>query len=896
MALQNRSLITAFWNADGLRRDIAEVIDYLNETSVDIMFICETHLTPNNTFRVQNYTVYRRDRPDRPGGGVAIIIKNSLQHALLPNPQLTHLEAIGIHLELGNNEYLHLYSCYRSPTTPFVNEDFDLLLETEHPTVLLGDFNAKHSDWSCRATNDAGRRLFEYKHRHPNIQVHPPNIPTHYPFNPNHRPDILDMAITNEINAHLELVVSERFNSDHWPVECAISRINLLNYEIPRNSIDWQLYAVQLSRTVTSFPVLNSKRDIDVEIQSFINDVKDALRHASRPITDPNENYQVLPQRIRLLIQEKNRVRRRFQRTRDPILGRLKNRLQSQVHEEISQLKQDRWTQKIQSLQTEDNSLWRLQKVLRNPYKPLSPIHGTQGVKYTNADKAEAFADSLEAQCKPVYDDADLNHIERIHRIVIRDLNDETDNDDLNSASPSEVRQILKDLKANKAPGHDEIPNKALKSLHNVGVARLTNIFNAAMRISYFPTTWKKADVVLIPKSGKNPLFPENYRPISLLPTIGKVFEKIILNRLQPALAGHIPNEQFAFRAAHSTEHQTLRVAEFITKAFNERAYAGAIFLDVSKAFDKVWHQGLLFKLKNMDCPRYLLKLIQSFLSNREFRIKLKTLPPTFSTPRPIEAGVPQGSVLSPLLYIAYTADFPSTVRTELALFADDTAVMTKNTSARFAVHRLQAAATAMEEWFSTWRIQVNTEKSKVVLFCQHKSVPDLPNITMFGSDMPYSDQVKYLGLTYDKKLTWKPHIRQVRDKAKGCLRSLRPMLSYNSTLNSSNKLLLYLTIIRPAITYGCTTWGYAAKTYIADLQRIQNIALRQVLSAPWYIRNTILHRDLKTPTLLEYMISHAEKFYDNVVGHPNPLISDLGSYNPADFSVKTPKHLLLNN
>ena len=196
----------------------------------------------------------------------------------------------------------------------------------------------------------------------------------------------------------------------------------------------------------------------------------------------------------------------------------------------------------------------------------------------------------------------------------------------------------------------------------------------------------------MIKKPGKPPTEKESYRPISLLPVIAKLLEKILLKRIKPYV--DIPNFQFGFRTNHSTVEQIHRVVTNIERALEERKYCAAIFIDVAQAFDKVWHDGLIYKIKRA-FPGNLCKLLESYLCERTFRVNHEEARSDF---HPILAGVPQGSVLGPLLYLLYTADIPTTAETETATFADDTAITAVSESQQIATECLQQAINRVDE------------------------------------------------------------------------------------------------------------------------------------------------------------------------------------------------------
>jgi hypothetical protein len=232
------------------------------------------------------------------------------------------------------------------------------------------------------------------------------------------------------------------------------------------------------------------------------------------------------------------------------------------------------------------------------------------------------------------------------------------DNSPPERVGPCDLQKLINSLKFKKACGIDGIPNECLRHLPRRPLVHLTQLFNHCIRLSQFPNSWKEAKIITLPKPGKDPKLPQNLCPISLLSTTGKLFEKVILRIIQR----HIEERglhnacQFGFRACHSTTLQCMRLTDHVTPNFNNNLSTAAVFLDIEKAFDTTWHPGLLYKLSELEFPTNLIKLISSFLSHRKLRVSVED---EMSTAREMQAGVPQGSVLSPTLYNIYINDTP---------------------------------------------------------------------------------------------------------------------------------------------------------------------------------------------------------------------------------------------
>jgi len=294
-----------------------------------------------------------------------------------------------------------------------------------------------------------------------------------------------------------------------------------------------------------------------------------------------------------------------------------------------------------------------------------------------------------------------------------------------------------------------------LQELPQEGILQLLHIFNAVIRCSYWPEKFKLAQIIMVPKPGKGPTDVTSYRPKSLLSTISKILEKLFSQHISTAINPNIwiPEHQFGFRKAHSTIQQCHRITHTIQTALEHKQYCTAAFLDFSQAFDKVWHPGLLYKIKQL-LPISYFPLLTSYLQDRTYVTKVNTAK---SSVHPIKSGVPQGSILGPVLYTIYTSDMPTSRHTMLSTFADYTAIVAVNRSPNMASQHLQDHLYSMGAWLSKWKIKINHAKSKHVTFTNRTE--QCPPIFIDQHQIPQGKTVKYLGMHLDSKLTWREHI-----------------------------------------------------------------------------------------------------------------------------------------
>jgi retron-type reverse transcriptase len=885
-----RSLQIAFFNANGLRGSRNELETFADDHDLDLILVGETKLQAGVADpKIRGFVLYRSDRDRGPGGGTAIYVRNATPHYQITLPVLQSLEATAVRVETANGP-LTIISCYHPPRILLRENDITEILDTGTSVIAAGDFNAKHQAWGSRVANRNGRILYELADAI-DLLVEAPPEPTYYsPLG--HRADTLDIALLKNVPLQTRLHVVNALDSDHLPVLMHIGdEANDENLNTQVQITNWPLFAEILETDFGPIPRIESVEDLENAAGVFEEKITTAMTNSTRNRVEPRQK-EILPQWIIDLIRTKNRARRHAFRTGAAVDRTEANRLGNEVKYALIDHRNDRWERKLESLSTEDSSIWRMAKALRSDKKPIPPIHSTLGLVFSDDEKAEAFADSLELQCRPNIVDADLDHIDWIERQVEIILSGEHDTPNT-PASPEEVRGIIGTLKVKKAPGPDKIPNTALKLLPDKAVVALTAIINASLRFCHFPSRWKSANVIFIPKPGKDLLFPQNYRPISLLSNVGKVLEKVILTRLVRATnENHVlPDEQFGFRPKHSTADQLIHVTEFISQGINQNESTGAIFLDVAKAFDTVWHDGLVYKLHTAGVSLAMVKLLNSFLEDRKFHAKIGNV---LSTVREIEAGVPQGSVLSPTLYAIFTADIPKPDETKIALYADDTAILTRSESPELISEQLQRAVESLEAWFRRWRIDVNPDKSSAILFTRRRHRPD-GEIVMFDRPIPWKTEARYLGITFDNHLRFNAQLEHAKIRAQMVLGQLNSLVNRRSKMSIQNKVTIYRTIVRPAMMYGSAVWGNVCNTQLHKLQVVQNKFLRAAFKAPWFVRNTQLHREAKLPTIREFLHDAARKFFENAAVHPNPLVRDSVDYDEnAPQRHKRPKCLLL--
>ena len=412
-----------------------------------------------------------------------------------------------------------------------------------------------------------------------------------------------------------------------------------------------------------------------------------------------------------------------------------------------------------------------------------------------------------------------------------------------------EILQHLKRCKTNSAPGFDGIGYNLLKKAPESFWAFIGKFFGECLRIGYFPKEWKHAKAIMIPKPGKDLSLAKNYRPISLLSCIGKIFERLLAGRLSHYLESnrYFNKNQSGYRRGKMSSDHLLRLVEESHQGFRNGEKTAALFLDAEAAFDKCWHDGVRYKLReNFNLPERTIRILSSFLTNRTLQVVEMGLSSRVIN---LRAGTPQGSCLSPLIYIIAVNDLPTGDNHGISQFqfADDIAIRSTEKTGLKAVSRLQKAVNDIEAWCRRWRMMLNGDKSKLVIISRSKEIDDENLCILLFNDVvrPVS-KAKFLGLEIDESLSFKGHIQECTERAQSRLNILR-ILARGGT-DPINLVRLYKTYICPIFEYGCISFVHAPDMTLRPLQLVQNMALRIALDLPSYISTDRLHGYASVP------------------------------------------------
>lgn len=402
------------------------------------------------------------------------------------------------------------------------------------------------------------------------------------------------------------------------------------------------------------------------------------------------------------------------------------------------------------------------------------------------------------------------------------------------------VKEFIMARRNIKSMGLNKIANIVLKKLPPEYINFLVIIINNAYNNCYFPSLWKMALITPIPKSLLDSSDISHFRPISLLCNESKIYELFLKEKIQDFCFSYgIGNLlQFGFSPGKSTGHAMTYFSEYVQKGYKKKEPCLVVSIDLRKAFDSVWIDGLIFKMGCMNFPRHLCKLLLDYLSNRKFKVIFNNTP---SEEHPISTGVPQGSILGPPLFNIFISDFPLDWENEAKsiFFADDILIFKSSKNVRQLITNMNSFLDTLKNYFKRWKLTINISKCEAILLRNYESFISKPQKIFKQNDsirllienerIEVRDQIKYLGVVFHKKGSIIPQVDHMIRKGRGAF-SLLKGIFLKKKLSSKVKLTCYKQLIKPIFTYGFAGWCSISSNQMKRLRSLERKVLYKCL------------------------------------------------------------------
>ena len=845
------------------------------------MCLNETKATANTIFNIPGYTLAtRKERKTKGGGGCAILVKDYVDCRELEVPE-EDICAITLYINKKEVCIISTYWGFAQTIEPTQNA-LKTILNNHRHCIILGDFNAHHSHWdTLMRPNKRGKEVKALTKDFNLTIFNQPNTHTAHNQHQNKRSTTIDLAIATELIASKDFlslhITDAPVEGKHYHSPLILSlKTHITDHPITSQKIiskcNWEKFRNNMIQTCRALGPLQASaplHQIDSHIAKFTSDMAKHLWDSC-----PTRKQHQGLHRISAQLLQKIKLKQTLQRqAKDhPNIPQIKsqlNTLRKEIATELVQEKDARIQREIAGMNPRNSKkFWQTFNHTFNTQqkekKHLTLIDPTTGNKTTNnSENATVFAKHLQA-VHQTHKDTTMNHqhkqevdawAEQQPHLFQPTQTPQTPEDDYcRPFTHTELTNALKTMNFKSAPGKDTIPYRAIQELPQEAKEHLTHIYNICLSRGYFPKEWKIATGRMILKPNKPRNNPGSYRPISLLNCLGKTFEKLLTTRIHQFIDDKklINTWQRAYLPNKEANEHIYSLGNYINAAKSKKKLAALLLIDVEKAFDAVWHNGLRMKLHNMNLPPTLLRIISSFLQDRTIQVKEGN---NTSHKVPLDAGTPQGSILSPLLFLLYVNDVPIIEPIRCTQYADDIGLYTSHKNKNYLQRSMQRQINTLEDWCHQWFIKLNSKKTQLILF--KPQIKQKPKLKMAGTDIETTDRATLLGTTLDPRMNMMPHLDTIKQKIAPRIKKLIELRNWGATKHSLR--LIYLSLIRPIMETGYHL-GLQEPKYMKKLQIIQNKCLRTIVWAPYREPSEPLHIQLQVPPIKEYLQKRQQK------------------------------------
>ena len=842
---------------------------HFENSGLDVITISETWLSDsvgNNIMGLNNYKLLRSDRSFlndqgtgvKKGGGLLMYIRQDLnfvfQHNVSSNLSTPDLELQRVELSSSVQKNIVVYNIYRPPSGNVQNcfDKINTFLEMEpdfqkKEFLILGDFNI---DYSVKNSPDA-KKIKSWQNKYGFMQKI--NRKTR---SSKQSSTLLDLVFTN-MDHVCDAGVSDLHISDHQPVFIVKKKQRDVRKEVNFIGRTYTNYSKELLSDCLSNAHKASFRNEDDPnrcwglMENFLEGFLD--KYCPKKTYSSKENTPAwISHDLIILSKDRDSAYERAKLTNSVQDWDHAKQLRNWVNNAVKAAKADYVKNELENNKSDAKKFWK-------NIKNVLPDQDTGGINIVNEVSKEALPLNDQAQViNEFFANIGLKLDRKFKTQAVEYVGGPEKGDDFNlvNIAPQEVLKLVNTISMYKSSGIDDISSRVIRDFMFLTVREFAHLFNLIISTGSFPDKWKIATVTPIPKV-TNAIHPTDLRPISLLPIPGKLLEKYITEQTVAYLErkNFLKENQSGFRKGKSTAHSMTNFLDDIVTNLNCSETSIVAYLDFQKAFDTINHQLLLQKLQNAGLGIKLVDLIKNYLSNRKQKTKLNG---SMSTLQAIHTGVPQGSIIGPLMFLIYINDLPDVLLHSKALmYADDTVLYCSNESGKEARKDMQNDLLKIQTWCELNRMTLNIKKTKFMTFMSdHKRKSYRPfKLYIRGLQIEEVNSYKYLGTILDNKLNGEPQFNSLLRNVGFKIRTFGRIRKF---LTTRAALTVYKSTILPIIDYNDYFQLMWNREKIGKIQKQQNWGLRVVYSsaAPGLSEDE-MHEMAKLPKLSLRRVTH---------------------------------------
>uniref|UniRef100_A0A1B6KTJ5 Uncharacterized protein n=1 Tax=Graphocephala atropunctata TaxID=36148 RepID=A0A1B6KTJ5_9HEMI len=814
------------WNCRSLKPKWPEIMQYFCKNQITIGIIQETWLNDNDKLIDKNYDIIQLNRYDG-YGGTAIIVHKAFTFDKIDEFNDNKIQLMTIKLICSKKQiYIHNIYCTDAKIDPSIWKN-KLFTNDKDYALICGDMNAHHPYWFCHDANTRGNAIFKEYSQSQFIMVNDKSfttIPNIY-----HRQSVIDLTFaTPDLYAHLTKwnVLSDPMGSNHFPIfmqfEFHDNPSFVTNNPLRKNfkKANWELYTKTIEDNIPelyNLPIENQFNQLlEIIYESANKAIPNTKGHNSKTGFKPKPWWTV---QCSQAVAHRRLAFKQFRINMTPINYHIYQLAVFKAKEIINAAKKKGWVDLCQKIENKSSTTyaWNIIKKLKNPYSLTNKSDMTE--KY---ELCERFMQHIIPEYVPHHSELHPPTIyETIHPLEA----------DFNTR---ELHKALRSKTKDTSPGLDGITYFMIKNLPcealNIILNLYNNIWNNKLEI---PDNWKKFKIVALLKPGKDKDKENSYRPISLIPCFIKIMNTMVKNRLV-TLADTlkiIPETQYAFRKNLGCADYLVHLTSNIQTALTHNETTILTTLDISNAYDNVHLPTLWTKMYIKGIPAKFILHCHKWLTDRQLTISF----PNYEITRTSCRGIPQGSVLSPILFAIYIADInlclPRNVKS--LQYADDVALYASSKKYDEIQLSMQIALNNISKEFQNLNLGLNPSKSLITIFSRKRSLLNLNRqFYLEGQPILVADKLRLLGIIIDNKLTFKQHIEQLFLQCHKDLNILKMIACGRNGANPDFVLRVYKSLIRSKIDYCSFIYGHAPNYVLSKLETIQNQALRIAIEA----------------------------------------------------------------
>nr|WP_160869998.1 reverse transcriptase domain-containing protein [Pantoea sp. Taur] len=782
----------------------------------------ETHLKLSDKFTLKGFDIFRKDSPnsDRAFRGVAVAIKQSVysKHVEIDTP----LQVVAVTVHCGItftvcNIYL--------PQDNSIQIEHLLHIHKQLPKPVLytGDFNGHNTIWGCKNVNGRGR-MIECFIDSSDLLILNTGEPTF--LSSTYRTySAIDLSLCSPSLFQIIdwTVLPDPYSSDHFPLQLKLSNIFDNDNRKPRwifEKADWSLFSALANPPPTSASNLSVENGCKAITEAIL-----LAAESSIPKTKgfPKKTYVPwFSKDCKEAIKSRRKSFNKFRKNMNIANFIEYKKERSKCRRTLNSSKKESWKSFVDSINssTPTNIVWNKIRKIKGIYSNTRYTLLSDGKL---SDNPEVVGNMFATYYSEIYNEPAAN-------VNNEQFDFTTDDTSLVYNIPFtmwELLSVLRNVKGS-SPGPDNIHYTMIQHLPNITLTWLLNYYNHIWQCGDIPSSWLKSEVVPILKTGQDKRYPSSYRPIFLTSCLCKIMERVVNQRLKWILEknNYIQNFQSGFRKGRSTIDHLVQLEAELQYTFVQEEQAVAVFFDMHKAFDKTNKSIILKKLKSLGFRGNLPIFIQKFLAHRHFKIRIGN---TLSSDCEQINGVPQGCVLSTTLFTLAINDLgtnlPRGVR--VMLFVDDLAIFYRSNDISCIKEKLQTSLNRINLWSHNSGLQFSTNKTKCVHFSRRRNTPQSPELLLNGIALPYVTSCRFLGLEFDRRLSWEEHIRTLKEKCLGKLGILKVLSGTCWGADRTSMLKIYQALICSKIDYGSFIYGSARGHNLARLNSIHHTGIR---------------------------------------------------------------------